>query len=132
MAKYDSLIEDIAKKRDGDPDLIRAVMWSENARGHFFGMNDLADSYGFSNTVMPMNVNKKLWSGLVGASADDINNPRKNIEAGAELLKRIQARMDDPKDIAKIGTIWNGASLTKTNDFGETIGRVYREKPWRR
>lgn len=131
VKKYDDMIGKAAEKYDVDPDLVRAVMWAENARGHKLGANALADAIGKSKTVMPMNINTKKWAGLIGAESSDMNDPKKNIEASAVLLKRIKARMDDPNDVAKIGTIWNGAGLTKTNDFGEFIGRVYREKPWR-
>ena len=79
-----------------------------------------------------MNINKSTWSNLVGAKAEQMDDPETNIEASAVLLKRLSEHVDDPKDGARVGTLWNSTGKEKTSDFGEYIGRLCREKPWRK
>ncbi|WP_169738023.1 transglycosylase SLT domain-containing protein [Terasakiella pusilla] len=130
VKEHDSLIQKMAQKHEMDPDLIRAVMWAESARGHKFGLNALGDMVGYSDSKMPMNINPDLWKEILGRENADLNNPEDNIEAAALILKRLGDRIDGEKDVAKIGTLWNGTGKDKTTDFGEYIGRLYREKPW--
>lgn len=129
VKRHDPMIDKVAAKHGVDPDLIRAVMWAENARGHKYGLNDLADKLGVSGSKMPMNINPNLWGKLVGTNTN-LADSRANIEASAILIKRIQSRVADPTDAAIIGTIWNSAGKEKTSDFGEYIGKLYRDKPW--
>ena len=130
VSENDGLIEEMAKKHDVDPDLIRAVMWSENARGHWGGAGKLADSLGISNSAEPMNVDKEKWSSLLGKNPHEMYDTRNNVEAGTILLKRIRDRIEAPT-AAKIGSIWVYSGREKVHDFGAVIQRVYDEKPWR-
>ncbi len=84
-------------------------MWAENARGHNFGVDALADLVGVSDSPAPMNMNK---------------------ETGAKLLGK---KPDDPNPTpAQIGSVWNFTGREQTNDFGEFIQRLFDEKPWRK
>lgn len=121
------IISKYAQKHNVDPDLIRAVMYAENARGHKGGLNAAAEYVGFSTSKMPMNIQESRWKTLVNAS--DLNEKEKNIEAGTILLKRIRDRVSDPSP-ENIGTLWNNLKDNETSKFGEYIGTVYREKPW--
>lgn len=123
-------IEKISKKHGVDPDLTRAVIWAENARGHKFGLDELADDLEISKTQLPMNINGKIWSSLIGKKSKSLNNLDDNIEAGVILLKRIQERIDNPT-AAKIGSIWNYNGRENTSFMGEEIGKAYKEKPWK-
>jgi hypothetical protein len=58
-----------------------------------------------------------------------MTEPEVNIAAGAELLKRITDRIVGPTP-ARIGTIWNSTGEKSVNNFGATVARAYREKPW--
>lgn len=129
VKQHDTTIEKMAKKHGVDPDMIRAVMWSENARGHKLGGNLIGDLIGNSKTPLPMNMNKETGAKLIGKTPEDLYDPANNIEASAIMLKRISDRIDNPT-AAKIGSIWNFTGREKTNDFGEYIQRVYDEKPW--
>jgi hypothetical protein len=60
--RYDDAIERAAKKRGVDPDLIRSVMWAENARGHYGGLNQVLDMIGSSRTKLPMKHQAALGS----------------------------------------------------------------------
>ena len=131
VSRYDGSIRKNAEKYNIDPDLVRSIMYVENARGHKLGLNDLADKIGFSDSIMPMNIQKDKWSKLVGKNPDDMYNPDTNIEAATVLLKRIMDRIEKPTP-EKIGSIWNSASKEKTSKFGEYVRQVYDEKPWKK
>jgi hypothetical protein len=128
--RYDDTIERAAKRRGIDPDLIRSVMWAENARGHYGGLNQILDMIGSSRTKLPINI-RPYWAQLVDARAEDMTKPEINIEASAELLRRIRDRIDRPTP-AKIGTIWNFTGEDVVSDFGAAIARIYSAKPWLR
>jgi len=112
-----------------DKDLIRAVMWAENARGHKFGINKLADQLGVSDSPLPMNMNKVTGGKLLNISPEKLYDPEKNIEASTVFLRRIRDRIKNPTP-AKIGSLWLFTGQEKTNEFGAFIQRIYNEKPW--
>lgn len=89
----DAYIEIAAKKHSVDPDLIRAIMWAENARGGYFGSGYGWDKLKITRTAMPMNVYVSIWHSLISQNKDDLYDPKKNVEAGAILLKRISQRI---------------------------------------
>jgi peptidoglycan hydrolase-like protein with peptidoglycan-binding domain len=126
---FNGIIEREAMRIGVDPDLVRAVMYYENADGHNAGLNDLGDFLGTSKTVMPMNINPKIWGALGIETREAARSPERNIRAAALLLKRIGDRLDDPTP-EKIGSIWNGVGMETVNHRGARIGRIYREKPW--
>ncbi len=120
-----------AQKHNLDPDLIRSVMYAENARGHKIVLNKWSDDLKFSESPLPMNIQKNRWSKLIGKKPEDMYDSENNIEAATILLKRISNRIKKPTP-EKIGSIWNYMGREKTNEFGEYIGEVYREKPWKK
>lgn len=126
---HEKIIEKMAKKHGVDPDLVKSVMWTENARGHKFGANDLADDLDRSNSQAPMNINGKIWGSLVDKPGEKLNNVEENIEAGVILLKRIGDRIENPTP-EKIGSIWNFTGHEKISEIGKEIGNAFRAKPW--
>lgn len=70
-----------AQKHNIDPDLIRAVLYAENARGHKIVLNDIADKIHISDSVMPMNIQIKKWSGIIDKKPNELYNSSENIEA---------------------------------------------------
>ncbi|GEM_PF-2823643 len=124
-------IEEAAQTYNLDPDLIRAVMFSENAVGHKGGANILADKYDRSTSRLPMNIQQKMWHKIIDANPDDLKKPKENIFAAAKLLKSIETRTENPT-IAMIGTLWNELSAKKTNSFGHYIERAYNDKKWKK
>ncbi len=122
-------ISKYAKKHNLDPNITRSVMYAENARGHKGGLNQIADWVNLSESPLPMNIQKNRWAKLLDKKPDDLYDPDANIETGTILLKRIADRIDKP-DASKIGSIWNYIGREQTNEFGEYIGKVYRERPW--
>ena len=125
---YDDDIEEMAAKHGVDADLLRAVMYAENARGHYFGINYLADAVGLSGSQAPMNIQNQ-WSGIDGRDFDTYNS-RDNIELGAMVLKRISGTLDNPTP-EKVGTLWNGTGKNSVSNFGCTVEDAYNNKLWR-
>jgi hypothetical protein len=131
VQKFDDKILKHAQKYNLDPDLTRAVMYAENARGHKLGANMIADRARLSGSAMPMNIQKERWAKLLGKEPEDMYNPDNNIESSTLLLGRIRDRIHQPTP-EKIGSIWNYMGKEETTEFGEYIGQIYREKPWKK
>lgn len=129
--EHDKRILRNAQKYSIDPDLIRAVMFAENARGHKLGLNWVWDVADISESPRPMNIQKDRWSSLVDKKPEDLYDPDVNVEAGTVLLSRLRDRIKNPTP-TKIGTLWNDLDNRNTNRFGNYVGRIYREKPWKK
>jgi len=71
VEKFGAIIDKMSAKHGVDPDMLRAIMWFENARGHWLGGNDLKDWLGTSGSVMPMNIKPELWGGPSSAMMPD-------------------------------------------------------------
>lgn len=129
VKENDGKITGYAKKHKVDPDLIRSVMFAENARGHKIFLNSLGDKVHKSSSPLPMNIDKNRWAGLIKKKPEDLYNPDYNIEASTVLIKRIRDRIDNPTP-AKIGSLWHSSARENTDEMGEYINDVYRRKPW--
>jgi hypothetical protein len=130
VATFDPLIREEALRQKVDPNLVRAIVFAEAARGHYFGAARAAEGIGAAKTYFPMNINPTIWSGL-GLDDRAVLDPRIDIRAGVTLIKRLGERLDDPSP-EKIGTLYNFAGRDTVSDYGAYIGRIYREKPWSR
>ncbi len=128
IASYGPVIEKEARRQGVDPDLVKAIAYSENARGHYFGSAKAAEGLGMADSFLPMNINPAIWGGL-GIDRTSASDYLTNIRAGITLIKRIADRIDDPTP-ERIASIWNYTGRELVNDFGAYVGRMYREKPW--
>ena len=88
-------------------------MYVENAQGKDYG--DVFEFLGVSRTILPMNINKNIWSGL-GAEPEEFFDPEINIRMGVTLIRRIRDRIDDPTP-EKIGSIWIFTGRELVNDY---------------
>lgn len=131
VQKHNPTISKYSEKHNIDPDIIRATMYAENARGHKIILNDLADKFGKSDSLMPMNIQKNMWAQIVGRQPEEMYDPEVNIESSAVLLRRIANALDKPTP-SKVGTLWNDLGARKTSKFGHYIGNLYQEKTWNR
>lgn len=129
VKKNDHIIIEKAEQYKVDPDMLRALMWAENARGGYAGLGELADKVGLSDTIMPMNVDKDRWGRLAGKKPSDMYNSEDNIETAAVLVKRIENRVRDATP-EKVGSIWVFSGAENVSDYGSYIGRIYEDKPW--
>ena len=75
--KYGEIVDKEAKAQGVDPNLVKAILYYENADGHKFGGNAFADKLGWSGSVMPMNINPNIWKGL-GIDRETASNPELN------------------------------------------------------
>jgi len=132
VARYDAIIAREAKRQGVDPDLIRAIMYVENADGDPHGLNKAAEAMGWADSLLLMNINDRLWAGIGGVKRNEFKQPERNIHAGVALIKAISGRLR-PADRtpAKIGTIWNSTGRENVNKIGARIQRAYDEKTWR-
>lgn len=126
--KYNNQIDKYAKKYNIDSDLVKAVMYTEAATGHKFGLNQLADLIHYSGSQMPMNIRGNIWGDFNGKQYDTYNSDQ-NIELGTQILKNIQNSLDNPTP-DRIGTLWNNTGANQINSVGAHIKTAYETKPW--
>lgn len=125
---YAPLIETEARRQGVDPDLVKAIMYFENADGHKYGLDVLADYAGLSRSQRPMSIRSDIWQGL-GLPPETARDPALNIAASVRLIRRITDRLEQPTP-ERIGTLWNSLSQDRVSDRGARIGRIFRERLW--
>ena len=130
VRKYNNLIEKYTQQYNVDSNLVKAIMYTENACGHYYGGNAIADYIGISKSQMPMNIRSNIWSNFQGKHYDT-RNPAQNIELATLLIKQISNSIVNPT-AEKIITIWNSAGKNKISSFGYRGGMAYRNKLWLR
>jgi len=130
LASFGKLIEEEARKQDVDPNLVKAIAFSENARGHYLGAAQVAEGLDLADSLFPMNIRPDIW-GKLDPGKVDLTDPRTNIRAGVVLIKRIRDRIEDPTP-EKVATLWNSTGKEKITDFGQYVGRMFQERPWER
>lgn len=126
--QYGAFIDAEARRQGTDPDMIKAILYYENADGHKFGADVAADMLGLSRSQRPMSIRSDVWAGL-GLPPDKARDPETNIRAAVTLVKRISDRLEDPSP-EKIGTLWNSLSQEQISERGARIGRIYRDRSW--
>ncbi|MDA4843980.1 hypothetical protein [Hoeflea poritis] len=88
VREHAGVIEKAAKEFAVGTDLVKAVIYTEMARGWYDKLNPLG-----SPTVLPGNVDK-TWEALIPGS--DRHNRNDNIRITAKLLSEIEKRLDVP------------------------------------
>lgn len=143
VKKYDALIEEAAKRQGVNPDVVRAVIYTEASRGGEYGYP--AEAVGrtirsllqlkqdvIAHTILPGSIDSS-WQKLIPGS--DVHNPRDNIELTAKLLAGIAKRLDDPS-VENIYSLYNGLSHDRTyvnKQIKSTpyyAKRVFEDKAW--
>jgi hypothetical protein len=127
VQQHSETVEKLSKKHGVDSDLVKAIMWDENARGDFWGINRLVDPV--SSSQRPMNIKGSMWSGLIGKEPGRLHDPEENIEASVILIKRIGDRIEKPTP-AKVASIWHFAGHENTDEYGNDVDIIYNQKPW--
>jgi hypothetical protein len=126
---YDAIIAKEAKAQGVDPDLVRAIMYFENAGGRQYG--EIGQTLGISRTILPININPGLWEGLGGVKKDEFTDPAKNVRAGVALIKEIESRLrPEDRTPAKIGSIWNFAGKFRVSSEGARIQKIFDNRAW--
>lgn len=128
VQKNDQKIVRYSQKHNMDPDMVRAIIYAENARGYY---GYPVDMIGLSKSVFPMNIRPNIWSDLIDGKEKDLYDPNYNVKTGVLLLSRIRDRVQKPTP-QKIGSLWNSLSGTHITEFGDYVGTVYKDKPWKK
>lgn len=124
---YRSTIEREARAQGVDPDLVKAIMYVENAQS-LDSQVDEGLGFGLSESLLPMNIRPDPWAATEDAPAD-MSDPPTNIRIAVTLIRRIVDRIDDPTP-AEVASIWNFTGRERVNDFGARVQDVYERKPW--
>jgi hypothetical protein len=121
-----SVIESAAKEFDIDPNLVKAFIYTEKARGWYDVINP------FTTTELPGNLKEK-WEVLIPGS--DVHHERDNIRLTAKLISEIAERLDDPYP-EDIYSLYNGLAHDRTYQNAELTNTpyfmkmVYLTKAW--
>ncbi|GLH77504.1 hypothetical protein SSBR45G_24120 [Bradyrhizobium sp. SSBR45G] len=143
VKKYDAEIDEAARRHGVNPDLVRAVIYTEVSRGGEYGYPGEAvgrtmrslfrlDHDVIARTILPGNIDSS-WQKLIPGS--DVHSPRDNIELTAKLLAGIAKRLDDPS-VENIYSLYNGLSHDRTymnKQIKSTpyyAKRAFDEKAW--
>ena len=128
---HDAVIEREARAQGVDPDLVRAIMYYENADGNLFGLGKGAERAEMAESLLPMNIKPKVWAGMGGVGEEEFKDPEKNIRAGVALIKGIRDRLrPEDRTAAKIGSIYNFTGRENVSRRGARIGRIFDERSW--
>ena len=123
---FDSIIRREAARLGVDANLMRAIMYVENAQGQY---GKPFEGIG-AKSILPMNIRYDTWAGL-GFSERDFFDATMNIRAGATLIRRILDRLDEPT-VSKVATLYNSLPKDAVSDYGARVAEVYRSRPWER
>ena len=129
VANFDRIIERGARRQHVDPDLVRAIMYVENADGHYFGLGKFREGIGLVQTIEPMNVHQEIWAGIGGISPQELHRGEQNVRAAVIILARIIERLDDPTP-AKVATIYNSTGKEKVSGYGERVRIALETRAW--
>lgn len=123
--KFSGFIDIAAFETKVEGRLIRAIMFMETTHGYYDALPGLI---GKNKSILPMNINVEYWGDTFG-TREDMQDPLKNIRAGAEMIRRIQSNLPTTL-IEKIATLYNNLNATTVNDYGMRVKKIYEEKPW--
>lgn len=122
VRKCNNLIEAAAERYSIDPDIVRAIIYTEVSRGWFYGKP--AQDLGGAKTLYPGNISRS-WQDLIPGS--NVENDKDNIELTTMLISRIAKRLDDPS-IENIYSLYNSLSHDRTYVNKETKSTPYFAK----
>lgn len=126
VRQYESVIEREARAQGVDANLVKAIMYVENAHGGSYG--HIAEAFDQAESLLPMNVRPDPWSALEDPAAD-LTDPETNIRVAVTLIRRIAERIEDPTP-AKVASIWIFAGRETVHDYGARVQDVYSRRPW--
>lgn len=127
VLKYEDYIEHESSAAKIDPDIVKAIIYLETSQGYY---DSVLGVFGLNKTIRPMNIHASYWKDL-GYSRGDLQEPRKNIQAGIKIIKKIQENMPGAS-VAEIATVYNNLGATEVSRYGARVERVYNEKAWER
>lgn len=127
VRRYRAIIEREAAAQDVDDNLVKAIMYVENAQS-LDSQVDEGLGLGLSESLLPMNIRPDPWAAIEDPPAD-LSDPATNIRIAVTLIRRIAERVDDPTP-AKVASIWNFTGRELVNDFGARVQDAYERRLW--
>ncbi len=124
---YQTIIEREAEAQGVDADLVKAIMYVENAQSLDSQVDEGLD-LGQSESLLPMNIRPDPWAAIEDPPAD-LGNPETNIRIAVTLIRRIGHRIEDPTP-AKVASIWIFTGRELVNDFGARVQDAYDRRLW--
>ena len=79
VTRYGRIVEEEAAREGVDPEFVKAIMFSEYSRGHYFGAAWPAQRRSGSS-LFPMNIKPSIWGELTPEDPT-LEDPRINIRA---------------------------------------------------
>jgi hypothetical protein len=144
VKRHEKIIDEEAARAGVDANLLKAIVYTENARGHYAGLEGTATAirkigmdHGIgwlkeldisADTILPMNINPELW-GELGIEGMDVFDARKNIRAGARLVRRITDRTGSPTP-ENVYTLYNALAADKVREPSAYLRRIYDMRKW--
>ncbi|MEQ9248772.1 MAG: hypothetical protein RLO21_22560 [Nitratireductor sp.] len=122
---HQDVIEHEAKAAGINPDLVRAIVYVENAQGWY---GRIPQQLGLARTLLPMNINPNTWGRLVEGDAD-FHDPIDNIRAGVRLIRRLYERIPDAT-VAKVASPFKFTGMENVSDYGARVAEVYAARTW--
>ncbi len=134
VERYGQIVEKESLKAGVDADLVRAILYVENARGWYDRIAGVIPGV-VSPTAGPMNLNLHDWVGLAGLTTADAEDARANIRAGVALIKGLSDRISNPTPI-KIAALYHDLGAVRVSDvphgYAQRVDFVYRYRLWER
>jgi hypothetical protein len=128
---YQNTLEQAALRNGLDPNFVKAIAWMEQTHG-FYDEGFIGSGFekiGKKNeSIRPMNIHVQLWQDL-GINRKSMMDIPTNIEAGAYILGQLWNKTEQPT-IAKVATLYVKLGATEVNDYGRTVEKFYKTRPW--
>ena len=118
-------IDNAAQRYGLDKDFVKAIVWTETTHGWYDQYTGLMKA---PKSIRPMNVHVEYWKDL-GYTRRDLKDPKKNIEAGTQILAGILKRTINPT-VERVASLYNSLPTDQVTEFGKTVDYFYKIKPW--
>ncbi len=134
IERYGRIVEEESLKVGVDADVVRAILYVENARGWYDWIAGVIP--GLESPIAgPMGLNPHTWEGLAGLTRSNAEDPRANIRAGVALIKELGDRISEP-NTRKIAALYHDLGAVRVSEvphgYAQRVDFVYRHKLWER
>lgn len=86
VATFENIIDREARRQKVNPDIVKAIVFAANARGHHFGAARALEGLSAAKSIFPMNINPIIW-GPLGLYRKTALDPEVNTKAGVTVVK---------------------------------------------
>lgn len=86
VATFENIIDREARRQKVNPDIVKAIVFAANARGHYFCAARALEGLSAAKSIFPMNINPIIW-GPLGLYRKTALDPEVNTKAGVTVVK---------------------------------------------